>query len=111
MEAAEAAISLVRSNESSADSHDDSSDGSPRHFVFLLSDANLRRYGINAQDLGRTLTRDSTVQGHFVMIASIADEAERARAVMPPGSASVCLDAAQLPQLIKTIVTASIDTH
>ena len=109
VEAAEESVTSVRAGESGgAGDYDEGVQ--PRHFVFLLSDANLRRYGIDARDLGRSLTRDPEVQGHFVMIASIADEAQRALEVMPPGSASVCLDAAQLPQLIKTIITASIGT-
>ena len=88
VEAAEAAVTSVREGSDyggggggGGGDFDDGFGGAgqrPRHFVFLLSDANLRRYGIDARDLGRELTRDPAVQGHFVMIASLADEAHRA---------------------------------
>jgi hypothetical protein len=73
------------------------------HFVVVVSDANLRRYGIsprtvpNAQhthphtalivdllpllvcgvQLGKILIREPKVQAHCIFIASLADEAER----------------------------------
>mmetsp|Transcript_23930 Transcript_23930/g.42613 ORF Transcript_23930/g.42613 Transcript_23930/m.42613 type:complete len:152 (+) Transcript_23930:48-503(+) len=80
-----------------------------QHFVFLLSDANLRRYGIDPEYLGQILTSDPAVKANFIAIASLADEATRIGQAMPPGTASTCLDAADLPQLLKSILTSSID--
>ena len=48
---------------------------------------------------------------HLVMIASAGDEAARVLGALPAGTASVCLDAADLPALIKNILAASIDTQ
>ena len=77
--------------------------------AFVLSDANLKRYDIRSAELGAALTADPAVSAHLVMVASVADEALKVQAAMPPESASVCLDAADLPQLIKAILSASID--
>jgi len=108
--------------------------GDGKNFVFLLSDANLRRYRINPKDLGDALqgkttstkqkgTRGSgggggggggssaSVSAHLVMIASAGDEAAKVVSAMAPGTASVCLDAHDLPNLIKAILAASIDAH
>ena len=56
-----------------------------QHFVFVLSDDNLRRYGIDAGVLGTILTSDPGVSAHFIAIASMADEANRIANAMPPG--------------------------
>ncbi|KAF1790933.1 Nucleophile aminohydrolase [Phytophthora cactorum] len=45
-------------------------------FVFVVSDANLERYGIEPRYLGRKLLADPGVQAHALFIASFADEAE-----------------------------------
>jgi hypothetical protein len=131
LEAAEAAVRTVReennnnnnnnSNNSGGEgsSLDDNGDGdlegadaaAKRHFVFLLSDANLKRYRLDPAELGEALSRDPLVEGQLVMIASLADEASKVQRAMPPGTASVCLNASDLPQLIKTILTASIDVQ
>ena len=44
----------------------------------------------------------------FYTLASMDDEAQKAKMAMPPGTASLCLDAAQLPQLLKSILSSSI---
>jgi len=81
-----------------------------QHFAFVLSDANLRRYGLNPRQIGDALTSDPEVSAHFVMIASgVGDEASRHARAMPPGTTSVCFDAADLPRLIKAILASAID--
>jgi hypothetical protein len=102
VEAAQLAVKAVKAG----DPHDG---GKKRHFAFVLSDANLKRYDIRPAELGAALTADPAVSAHLVMVASVADEALKVQAAMPPGSASVCLDAADLPELIKAILSASID--
>ena len=47
------------------------------HFVVILSDANLERYGIPAEDLGKILTSDSQVNAFAIFIESLGNQADR----------------------------------
>jgi len=78
-------------------------------FVFVVSDANLERYGIEPKDLGRKLASDPGVQAHALFIASFADEAERIRRELPAGRGHVCLDTSELPRMFKKIFTSALD--
>jgi hypothetical protein len=109
VEAAHVAVKAVKEGEGSSGDDDSSSIGKKRHFAFVLSDANLKRYDIRPAELGAALTADPSVSAHLVMVASMADEAMKVQAAMPPGTASVCLDAADLPELIKAMLSNSID--
>lgn len=110
VEAAHLAVHAVKAADASgADGRNNDGSGKKRHFAFVLSDANLRRYDIRPAELGAALTSDPAVSAHLVMVASVADEALKVQAAMPPGTASVCLDASDLPRLIKAMLSASID--
>ena len=76
--------------------------------VFVVSDANLRRYGIRPRDLGDQLVAGEHrgVKAVAIFIATIADEAERIRDEIPAGRAFVCLDTADLPALFRSIFTS-----
>lgn len=78
------------------------------YFVFLVSDANLRRYGIQPKELASVLTKDPKVHAAAFFIASLGDEAVRLAKEMPLGLAHVCLDPARLPPTLKQIFTASM---
>merc|ERR1711934_355287 len=78
------------------------------YFVFLVSDANLRRYGIQPPELAKALTQDPKVHAHAFFIASLGDEALLLAKEMPLGIAHVCLDPARLPATFKQIFTASM---
>lgn len=80
------------------------------HFVIVVSDANLRRYGISPRTLGKILMREPKVQAHCIFIASLADEAERIAEEIPPGLAYVCLDSKGLPLALNKILTSKIIT-
>lgn len=47
------------------------------HFVIVLSDANLDRYGIRPQHFARELTADEEVNAYAIFIGSLGDQAER----------------------------------
>lgn len=47
------------------------------HFVVVLSDANLERYGIPADQFGKVLTRDSKINAFAVFIGSLGNQADR----------------------------------
>ena len=77
-------------------------------FVFILSDANLERYGIRPSDLAKELTANPKVNAHACFLASLGGAAERLKQALPPGKASVCLDAADLPQAFRSMLTAGV---
>ncbi|KAG7391169.1 von Willebrand factor A domain-containing protein 8 [Phytophthora pseudosyringae] len=76
-------------------------------FVFVVSDANLERYGIEPRYLGHKLVAEPGVQAHALFIASFADEAERIRRELPAGRGHVCLDTSDLPRMFKQIFTSA----
>lgn len=80
------------------------------HFVFLVSDANLRRYGIQTRDLALAMSPsgEKTTQVHTIFIASIGDEAVRLQNELPLGRGHVCLDPTRLPPTLKQIFTDSM---
>uniref|UniRef100_M4B1C1 VWFA domain-containing protein n=1 Tax=Hyaloperonospora arabidopsidis (strain Emoy2) TaxID=559515 RepID=M4B1C1_HYAAE len=80
-------------------------------FVFVVSDANLERYGIEPRDLGRKLLADPSVQAHALFIASFADEAEQIRCALPNGRGHVCLDTSDLPRIFKRIFTSALGSN
>ena len=77
-------------------------------FVFVLSDANLERYGIRPSDLAKELTAHPKVNAHACFLASLGGAAERLKEALPPGKASVCLDAADLPTAFRSLLTAGV---
>jgi hypothetical protein len=104
------------------------------HFVFVLSDANLRRcvlcipsphsvdqtshfvilpvtlctrYGIEPARLGQIMSSDSRVKCYAIFLGSIGDEAERLSAALPSGKAFTCFDTSKLPAMFKQIFTSS----
>jgi hypothetical protein len=93
LEATELAISNVLAEEA-----DD-------RFVFLLSDANLRRYGIQPEELGQVLTMDKRVNAFAVFIAG-GKEAVRVAQALPFGRGFVCSDTSKLPATLKDMFTA-----
>lgn len=47
------------------------------HFVIVLSDANLERYGISPDRFARTLTSNPQVNAFAIFIGSLGDQADR----------------------------------
>eukprot|EP01116_Phalansterium_solitarium_P021620 TRINITY_DN6799_c0_g1_i1.p1 TRINITY_DN6799_c0_g1~~TRINITY_DN6799_c0_g1_i1.p1 ORF type:complete len:352 (+),score=63.07 TRINITY_DN6799_c0_g1_i1:188-1243(+) len=78
------------------------------YFVFAVSDANLRRYGIRPQQIQSVLTQDVRVNAIVIFIASFADEADAIRDSLAAGQAFVCLDTAKLPGIFKNIFTSTL---
>jgi hypothetical protein len=76
------------------------------YFLFAVSDANLRRYGITPVMLKKALTSVDTVNAHCLFIASLDDEADTTAQSLP-GHALVCRETSQMPQLFKQIFTSS----
>lgn len=81
------------------------------HFVFLVSDANLARYGIQTRELANAMQPPSagkSAQAHCLFIASIGDEAVRLQQELPLGRGHVCLDPTRLPPTLKQIFADSM---
>ncbi|CAG5045403.1 unnamed protein product [Parnassius apollo] len=76
--------------------------------VIILSDANLRRYGIAPESLGTILTSDHRVQAHVIFIGSLGDEANTLLRRLPAGHAHVCMDVASLPHILQQIFASSL---
>lgn len=79
-------------------------DNMDEYFVFVFSDANLRRYGIKTDDLYKVITRDTKVKTHVIFIASPEDEAKRIEKELPIGKSHVCLNPSTLPTTFKNIL-------
>lgn len=47
------------------------------HFLVVLSDANLERYGIRPERLANVLTSDPQVSAFVIFIGSLGDQAQR----------------------------------
>ena len=77
-------------------------------FVFLISDADLKRYGISPARWNDLLTRDPRVQAFVLLISSNEREADDIKAAVDPGRAYVCFDAARLAATFKEIFAARV---
>ncbi|XP_045536521.1 von Willebrand factor A domain-containing protein 8 [Papilio machaon] len=76
--------------------------------VIILSDANLRRYGIPPESLGTILTSDPRVQAHVIFIGSLGDEANTLLRSLPAGHAHVCMEVSSLPHILQQIFASSL---
>ena len=79
-----------------------------QHMLILVSDANLRRYGIDAADLSAAFRQDHNVDSFAIFIGGLGDEAETIAKQMPPGHAFNCKDTSQLPHLFRQIFTSNL---
>mgnify|MGYP006155336489 FL=1 len=81
-------------------------DAVDEEYIFLVSDANLRRYGISPSDISRLMQPREGIAGVFaIFIASLGDEAEQLQKALPPGRGFVCLDTAEVPALFRQVLT------
>ena len=87
---------------------DDDSDADGSSIVIAISDANLERYGISPRELGRAM-RSPNTKAFCIFIASFGDEAEEIKRELPLGRGFVCMDAGELPQIVRNILTSEID--
>jgi hypothetical protein len=76
-------------------------------FVFVLSDANLARYGVEPADLREAMRAPAAgVEAHALFISSLRDEAAQIRSALPAGRGHICLNAADVPRTFKDILHA-----
>jgi len=78
------------------------------HFLFLVSDADLVRYGITGDMVSRELTRDKRVHGYVILISNNTGEADMITAAVAPGHAHICAEQSSLATTFKTIFTHAV---
>eukprot|EP00013_Stygamoeba_regulata_P010591 CAMPEP_0177670638 /NCGR_PEP_ID=MMETSP0447-20121125/24206_1 /TAXON_ID=0 /ORGANISM="Stygamoeba regulata, Strain BSH-02190019" /LENGTH=144 /DNA_ID=CAMNT_0019177835 /DNA_START=25 /DNA_END=459 /DNA_ORIENTATION=- len=78
------------------------------HFVFVLSDANLRRYGISPAHLAQAMKRNPKVKVHAIFIASLGEQSRVLEKNLPPGAAFTCLDTHTLPGVFHKLLHADL---
>ncbi len=71
--------------------------------LLIISDANLKRYQISADDLAPLQSRD--INSYLILIGSLGDEAHELAKAIPNERARVCFKSSDLPLIIKRIVT------
>ncbi|KAF4086969.1 hypothetical protein AMELA_G00090070 [Ameiurus melas] len=78
------------------------------HFVIVLSDANLERYGISPDLFARALTSNPQVHAFAIFIGSLGDQAERLQRTLPAGRSFVTMDTKEIPQILQQIFTSTM---
>ena len=72
-------------------------------FVFVVSDADLERYGKRPEEWNEILTSDASVRAYAVLIASNEEEADRIATGLEVGKGYVCTDTALLASTMEKI--------
>jgi hypothetical protein len=78
------------------------------YLCIILSDANLIQYNLSTSAIATVLNSEAKVSANIVFIGNLSDQAQRLKSDLPPGKAHICLDTAKLPQILKSIFTASL---
>lgn len=60
------------------------------YYVFVVSDADLGRYGISPSSWNKILMQDKRVNAYVILISSNTDEAETIKSGLTPGHGFVC---------------------
>lgn len=83
-------------------------DDADDHLVFVISDANLKRYGIRPDAFGKILESDPTVKATVLFIGSLGEEASQLCRQLPRGTAYVATDSKKIPQLMREIFSSLV---
>jgi MoxR-like ATPase len=89
---------------------EDEDETGTERYVFVVSDANFERYGIDPQLLERIMLKDKRVNAHLILIASLGGEAERIKQEMPGCNDRVhtCYDTSALPLIFQKVLLEAI---
>ena len=83
-----------------------SSNAQAGDLILVISDANLRRYRIEPEDVSDLLRRKD-IHAHLVLIGSFGEEANKLARAIPNERARVCLESSELPLILKNIVASA----
>ncbi|KAL2081742.1 hypothetical protein ACEWY4_023595 [Coilia grayii] len=78
------------------------------HFLVVLSDANLERYGISPACFASVLTSNPQINAFAVFIGSLGDQAERLQRQLPSGRSFIAMDTKEIPLILQQIFTSTI---
>ena len=78
------------------------------HFVFVVSDADLARYGKEPKEWNAILSSEPSVRAYAVLIASNESEADRIVNALDVGKGYACTDTSQLASTFERIFQASV---
>jgi hypothetical protein len=81
-------------------------ESSKGELIIIISDANLDRYGISADDLSPLQSHN--VHAHLIFIGSLGNEAAELASQIPNKRAQVCFESSRLPLILKKIVTSAL---
>eukprot|EP00930_Biecheleria_cincta_P096896 TRINITY_DN88669_c0_g1_i1.p1 TRINITY_DN88669_c0_g1~~TRINITY_DN88669_c0_g1_i1.p1 ORF type:complete len:1490 (+),score=245.98 TRINITY_DN88669_c0_g1_i1:43-4470(+) len=81
------------------------------YFVFIVSDADLARYGITPESWNQILMQNQHVSAYALLISANTNEAEQIRAGLAPGHGFVCDDNDLLAVTFKQIFQATVLKH
>lgn len=76
--------------------------------VILVSDANLRRYGIQPHKIKDAMLKDPNINTFVILIGSLGNEADMIQKQLPAGKAFVLKDTSELPKIMETIFSSTI---
>ena len=77
-------------------------------FVFVVSDADLARYGKHPEEWNRILTGEPSVKAYAVLIGNAEQEADRISAALDPGKGYMCTNTADLASTFERIFQSSV---
>jgi len=83
--------------------------------VLVVSDANLRRYGIPTSALASAMAAPATggtngkVSTHCVLIGQLGREAERLVEALPPGRAHLCMKTEEMVGVFRDVLRQEIE--
>ena len=77
-------------------------------FVFVISDADLARYGKRPEEWNEILSADPSVKAYAVLIGNAEQEADRISAALDAGKGYMCTDTSELANTFERIFQASV---
>ncbi len=93
--------SIAKDDGGGSDSH------STQNYVFVVSDANFRRYGISPNDVSLIMKKDPKVSVHLILIASLREEATQIQKALPRGRCHLAFESTALTSIFRQILTES----
>ena len=75
------------------------------NYVFVVSDANFDRYNIDPNKLAKLMKMNPKVKVHFILIASLDDEAREIAKILPMGHGHLCFESTDLPAVFRKILS------
>ena len=69
-------------------------------YVFVVSDANFRRYGISTKRISTALTSSPKVEAALLMVGQLGEEADQLARELPQGKAYVCRKSGDLSNIL-----------